>query len=304
MRRYFATRRERVTWFVDRHFTLRGSARMHRRAFGLDLLRAPANVALVIPKAATLMLAWACERAGAQRAGRWLAEHPRFLQTDLARELNWLFFSELLELPYADGPRCWQRDALAETVLEDEEVASLRHALLAAAAERYGAGEARQRLEQAVASYLGARAAVADITNSVLLSGTAALAFQAFAPGALSFGPVVAASLTQQAAVASFPFGATLGSAWYAMVPARPSFELVMVSTTAVVLAAALLATFSGVLADPVQRRLGMHRRRLLRLLRHLEEDFLAIEPQRFTVRDHYAARLIDLVELLRLGLP
>ena len=47
--RYIAARHERVAAFVDRHFGLIGALRLHRHALGLDLLRAPANVLLVVP---------------------------------------------------------------------------------------------------------------------------------------------------------------------------------------------------------------------------------------------------------------
>ena len=47
--RYIAARHERVAGFVDRHFSLIGSLRLHRRASGRDLVRAPANVLLMLP---------------------------------------------------------------------------------------------------------------------------------------------------------------------------------------------------------------------------------------------------------------
>ena len=45
-RRYLASRRERVDLFVDQHFSLTGTLRLHRRAIGWDLLRVPANLLL------------------------------------------------------------------------------------------------------------------------------------------------------------------------------------------------------------------------------------------------------------------
>src|SRR3954462_12619755 len=49
MRGYFRQRHARVAPFIDRHLSLIGSARLHRKAIGWDLLRAPANLALAIP---------------------------------------------------------------------------------------------------------------------------------------------------------------------------------------------------------------------------------------------------------------
>ncbi|MCA1941499.1 MAG: hypothetical protein LDL26_10910, partial [Caenispirillum bisanense] len=45
-RRWAEGARVRVEPFVDTHFTLLGSARLHKAALGLDILRAPVNVVL------------------------------------------------------------------------------------------------------------------------------------------------------------------------------------------------------------------------------------------------------------------
>ena len=49
--RYFQGRRDKVAPFIDAHFTLSGALKLHRAAVGLDLVRAPANVALMLPAA-------------------------------------------------------------------------------------------------------------------------------------------------------------------------------------------------------------------------------------------------------------
>ena len=46
-------------------------------------------------------------------------------------------------------------------------------------------------------------------------------AFHKLTPGTLTLGPVIAAALAQQAAVASFPLGAALGGLWYGLLPVR-----------------------------------------------------------------------------------
>jgi FMN-dependent NADH-azoreductase len=57
---------------------------------------------------------------------------------------------------------------------------------------------------------------------------------------------------------------------------------------------------FAGILADPAQRKLGLHQRCLLRLIDALERQWQAEhEASSFTARDPYAARLPDLDDLL-----
>jgi hypothetical protein len=64
-------------------------------------------------------------------------------------------------------------------------------------------------------------------------------------------------------------------------------------------LGAAALSAFAGLVADPVQRHLGLHRRRLERLVNALERHWLEGSGAGFVVRDHYAARLLGLLDLL-----
>ena len=70
--RYVAQRRGRVQGFVDANFGLLGALRLHRSALGLDLLRAPANVALVPPFLVVQLCAVALDRLGARHPAGWL----------------------------------------------------------------------------------------------------------------------------------------------------------------------------------------------------------------------------------------
>jgi hypothetical protein len=70
-----------------------------------------------------------------------------------------------------------------------------------------------------------------------------------------------------------------------------------------VFLGGAMLAAFSGVVTDPLQRRLGLHRRRLERLLRILEADLSGGPGRNRIMRDHYVARLVDIFDLIALAI-
>jgi hypothetical protein len=54
------------------------------------------------------------------------------------------------------------------------------------------------------------------------------------------------------------------------------------------------------VVMDPLQRALGIHRRRLDRMLDALERNFQDEKAEAFVAREIYAARLLDLVDILR----
>ena len=60
-----------------------------------------------------------------------------------------------------------------------------------------------------------------------------------------------------------------------------------------------MFAAFAGVVSDPVQRALGLHRARLLRMLSALEQQFFDPAAPGFAVHDHYVARLLDLFDIV-----
>ena len=52
----------------------------------------------------------------------WMGDRRLVMVTDVARELDWLLHTELLQLPYRQGAREEPRDTLAETVFADARI--------------------------------------------------------------------------------------------------------------------------------------------------------------------------------------
>src|SRR3546814_12079032 len=102
--RWVAGRRERMGGFIARHFGFRGAARLHRRALGWDVLRAPANIALVPPQLGLHLGGVLARRLGAPRAGHWMASRKVLMRTDADRELEWMLCTEFLDMPHPAKP--------------------------------------------------------------------------------------------------------------------------------------------------------------------------------------------------------
>jgi len=299
-RRYVDGCRERLGPFIDRHFSLRGSLRLHRHAIGLDLLRAPFNVVVAIPQLAARMLAAGGRRSRLTRpAAERLARLNLFLSTRVGREIGWLIMSELLRLPVADGKRVSERDAFAEEVMQDPRVRrSVERA--AAVLETHAGDEAFfGRLDEKLRVYTNTRAAAADMVAVLTMVGTGAGAMNQFTPGAMTLVPALSAALAQHLAISNFFLGSFLGSGYYALFPAAASPMLVAGTAGSVLAVAAVLTAFAGVLTDPIQRRTGLHKRRLEKLLNALERELAGSLSERMALHDHYVARVLDLVDML-----
>ena len=83
------------------------------------------------------------------------------------------------------------------------------------------------------------------------------------------------------------------------MFPAAASSVLVGV-TGGLLAVSSIAVAFAGILADPVQRKLRLHQRRLHRLIDAVERQWNTERREAgFVARDPYVARLLDLFDLL-----
>jgi hypothetical protein len=299
IRRYFAARKKLVPDFVDCHFSLRGSLAVHGAAIGLDVLRAPANFLLAGPHTGMKAVGLLADKLGYRALAQRIDGRSLLLRTAVSRRVEWLVVTELLALPCRQSGRASRRDALAETILADPRLTAAAEQTLAAIGTRAADPAFCARLNEAMSSYAASRSAAAEITTSLLALSSGAMVLKQLTPGAITLGPALAAALAQQSAIASFPFGAGLGGLWYSMVPVAPSALLVAGLTGGLMVGASAIAAFAGLAMDPVQRWLGLHRRRLSRLLDALECQMLDPAAPAFAAHDHYVARVIDLFDLL-----
>lgn len=297
--RYLHKTRARIPGFTRRHFSLRGSLRIHRKAVGDDLWRAPANIALAVPAVGASATALALRRLGLGSLAAWIEARRFLIETDVAREISWLIHAELLQMPCRQDGRESHYDGLAAEILSDPGISAAVMPWLVRLGKRADDPTVRARLEALLTTYAGTRTAAAEIAASMVALGAGAAAFQKLTPGALSLGTILAAQVAQGVALANFPLGGTVGALWYAAFPATAGMALTAAVTGSVVAGMALVAAFAGVVTDPVQRLLGIHQWRLRRLVNAYEKA-LRGEEARLVVADHYIARILDLLDVVR----
>jgi hypothetical protein len=297
---YVTSRRARIPLFIDQHFSFRGALALHRKTFGRDVYKYPVNLVWGVPVTLVTGTADLLDKAGAHRIAHWLHRMPRGMATALHQELQWLLYTELLELPYGQEGRVSHRDALLESILAEPGIAALCDAYLTHLHSLADRPAFRAALEQHLAEYGTTRGAVSELAGSLLHLAAGYAALSKATPGALSAGTAAATAIAQHLAIANFWLGSTVGAWYYAVFPVAASAGLVAAATGALLAAGGVVTALAWIVLDPLLATTGIHRRRLGRFVTAVGEELRGGRGGAYRVRDHYIARVFDVLELLR----
>ncbi len=281
MEAYITSRRASIPRFIDRHFSFRGALALHRKTFGRDVYKHPVNLVWGVPVALVQGAAALLEKAGATRTAQWLHRMPRGMPTVLHKELQWLLYTDLLELPYVQESREGHRDALMEYILTEPEIAALCEAYMTQLHSVADRPAFRAALERHLEEYGKTRGAVSELAGSLINLAAGYAALSKATPGALSAGTAAATAIAQHIAIANFWLG--------------------LAATTGTLLAAVGVVTaLAWIVIDPLLATTGIHQRRLDRFVTALGEELRGGRRGDYRVRDHYIARVFDVLEMLR----
>jgi hypothetical protein len=297
--KYIGSRKRKVPGFVKKHFSLPGALRLNKKALGSDLYKTPANILWFLPYTGLKTSFFLLKKTGLKKTPSFVERLPVGFTTNVQKEINWLVSTELLEIPYIQGKRKSKKDALLEEILDQPEISSLFSAELSSIYSRSKNPEFRLALEKCLLEYSKNRTAAAELAGSLISLSAGATMFHKMTPGALTAGGTLATAITQHTAISNFVFGPTLGGFYYGFFPASTSMALTLASTGTVMAALALVASFSGIITDPIQYRLGIHKRRLNRLIDLIDRELRGSGSSKLKIRDQYIARVFDLLDLI-----
>jgi len=168
-----AHRQAEMRAFVRSNFGLKGTLRLHRSAFGADLLRSPANVILAPVLLIVRLTGLFAKLLRFHRTAIWMSRRKILLQTNVSRQLSMrimAFFAGLDSM------------GIGFTIPNDV-------------------------LEHEVAEYTGVRSVVAEITTTCLVLMAGFVVFQSATPGLLSLTLPIAELRAHALAVEDFPLG-------------------------------------------------------------------------------------------------
>lgn len=297
---YIQARQEKVSEFAKKYFSFRGALRLNRKAFGADIFKGPLNVLWSVPYIGLKASSALSRKVGFEKIPSLIERVPAGLETRVQKEINWLIFTELLEIPYDQGNRKSNKDALLEEILNQPEISSLFSNELSTIYSKSKDPKFRPALERNLMEYSRSRTAAADLAGALISLSAGATMFGKMTPGAMTVGGSIATAIAQHTAISHFVLGSTLGSLYYSIFPATASMGLVVASTGTFMALLAILTSFSGIIADPIQYKLGMHQKRLKKLIECLDKELRGSGDSGLKIRDQYIARVFDLLDLFK----
>lgn len=284
-------RRDSVDAFVHGHFTWPGTLHLHSAALGLDILRAPVNVVLSPILVLARIAAWACRKLRISRVADWLLARRLLLRTSVSARVESAILIELLNVPLPPDTALPNRASLSRAILSAPRFREVIRSCGTVAEAQATA----DRIIGALADYTATRSSIAEFTTGIVTLVVGAIVFQAVTPGMISMAPGLAEAVLYDNAVADFPLGAPLGGLWYGVFPVGPSPGLIAMTVMGLMMLGAVIAAFAGIFADPLQVRLGIHQRRLMRLFETLDAEIGGTRDKPFAAQEHLLPRTFDL---------
>lgn len=296
---YIHERENRIDEFVRRHYSFSGALKIHSHALGWDVVRVPVNIIWSVANIFLALAGFLAGLFGLRELQSLIKRIPPGLETDMDRQIKWLIVTELLELPYQQGQKISEKDALMSEILKDSDLQLLFNEVLDRFSEPAKSPNFRARLDDKLAEYGATRTASADLASSSMLLVMSKISLGQASFGTLGAGTAVSATVANSIAASNFWLGSTAGAYYYAVFPVAASARLLLAVTTAIAAVLALVSTFIGILTDPIQAKIGLHQKRLKKLVRAIGSDLSGKEGPDFHLREKYAGRLFDIIDLL-----
>jgi len=295
--RYMTQRRSMVDAFVNEHYDLKGSTKLHRHSLGWDIAKTPVNAIASVLTVVKQTSALGLDKLGAKELSLLIADKNLFLSTKISKEIQWNVQTGLLELPCKNDGKMSQNDALLDEIFNDHRIQNQLTSALKILAPYANNEEVKRKLAELLTEYTGSRAAASDITVSLMTAATGLVTLHKLTPGIASLSNSVASGIVHSSAVHSFWAGSWAGGYYYSLFNVATPGMLTAGVFTSMLIPASFVATFAGIITDPLQRKLGLHTKKLNKVLDSTEVLLLGEDNAKLVLKDHYIARIFDLMD-------
>ena len=300
--RYIQSRKNMVPGFVRENYSLKGSLRLHRKAIGSDLIMVPINILWSVVKIAFVISSILIRKIGLEKLANKIDSVPQGFETNVEKQINWLIYSELLEIPYEQENRRSTKDAFLDEIMKDKELSGIIEGYLLKIKMHHNNPEFRDNIEKKLREYGTTRISASELASNILLIASSYATLNRASFGALGAGKLLSAAFAKSIAISNFLLGPTIGGWYYSVVPVTVSLRLLVSATGFVILFLAIISTFIGIILDPLQAWLGIHQRRLNGLIDMIQADLTSSGNNKYNLKEKYVSRVFDILDMLSLA--
>jgi hypothetical protein len=258
VRTYLELRRLILDPFLEANFGFHGTLRIFWQTARTDLLRHPLNFVLAIPFLLLSKIAGWFNKLGLYGPGKFAQRLPTRIPTGFEKVREQQIVSDLLGLG-AEG------NGLLHRLEEDGLREALNH--FPRLRSCFQTEEIRKVIAAPLEDFSSTRFSILELASSGLTIAVAYLLFGNFSLSPLEIGRQLADSEARSNATSHFFLGPGAGNLFYAVFPPHPTVFQIAGWTAVVIVALGVLTMAINLIADPLQRWLGIHRRHLGKLL-------------------------------------
>jgi putative flippase GtrA len=302
---FIQSRHDKVEPFVEDNFSLSNAWQLNKKAFGLDMLKTPANILWTPPFFILTGAGKLLKKSTQNRWGHRLADLPSGFKTDVEKEMTWRLYTQFLELPYCEeqsnsnSQRRSEGNLLFSTILAQPGVVELLDKSLIAIAQLSNDDVGRQKLADNLLVYTDSRKSAAELSSALIAMASGYVTNKSLSFGALGLGTAFATTLANASAASSFILGNTLGTAYYSIFSVTASKASIVAATGGIAMLLGVVSSYSGMITDPLQKQLGWHQKKLHRLVDSVEQQLTSNNANALQLKDGYVARVLDLADVL-----
>lgn len=299
IKKYISECRNNIDSFSEETFSFSESWEINKKALGKDMLKAPANALWTPLYFLATGIGKGLNKLNMKESGEYLSNLSPGFTTDVELEVQWRIYTEFLKLPYTQGEKEFKENRLLEIILEDQSLTPILDEAMQSIADLTSENNGEGLLTENILEYVDSRKAASELSATLVGTATGYLASKSLNFGAVGLGQTLASSAAYHSAVSSFALGNTLGGAFYAVVPVSASTGAIVLSTGGIAALLGVISAFGGVISDPLQKKLGMHQKKLNKLVDSMEHQLTSNKKTSLDIKDGYAARVLDVLDFL-----
>ncbi|WP_142697138.1 DUF6635 family protein [Bdellovibrio sp. NC01] len=257
-------KKNEVTVFIDRHFTLNEVVAIQKKSLLADLIFYPLNALWSVPYLAVKKTIETFDKLGWSQANGLIKKVPSAFKTRYQKTTEKILLEDFL------------KDSQSEIFASLNSKLDL-HALFSKAEVEQLNKKVSDLYKEEIDKFSSAQVLTTDLIATLLTLVAGKLFFHNSSLGITGMGSKIARKVANEDAADRFFLGKRMGSTFYNIFPVAPTNTQIYVATFGIGLMLTVLSISVAVFSDPIRKSLGVQDSKLKGLLNSLEQNLYMI---------------------------